>query len=68
VNAVLPSNLVATGGPRDQGHINETSVWEMQHLSQTGPHHEDVQGGGNVLKEERFPANGEVIPSYITKA
>ena len=37
MNAVLPYGLVATGGSTGQVHNAETSVWDMQHLSQTGP-------------------------------
>ncbi len=37
MNAVLPYDLVATGGSTGHVHNNETSVWDMGHLSQTGP-------------------------------
>ncbi len=36
MNAELPYDPVATGGSTGHVHNNETSVWDMEHLSQTG--------------------------------
>jgi len=35
MNAALPYELVATGGSTGQVHNNETSIWDIGHLSQT---------------------------------
>lgn len=35
MNAMLPNELVTTGGSQGHVHHTETSVWDRRHLSQT---------------------------------
>jgi hypothetical protein len=68
MNAMLPYELVANGGSTGHVHNSETSVWDMGHLSQTGPRWSSLKGRESIFKTGISERRKGVLKDWLVRA